>query len=559
MPIKILILSSHSGMRDILTSYLSQHNLVLDYAATINGLLIRIEENQPHIILVYAEPEAVLNSLEAYTSVFRHPYIPVVIVHHQIAPEIGIKLLDAAFSDYISLFDLTDEALTRSFRLLIQVKAKNAEIIRLKETDLLTEIKNRSCFYRMLENYLANILRCGGALALVSLDIDNFKAFNQNMGYAAGDQVLLDLRDRLLSCADSFPVFRTGDDEFAILITAATTAAAKTEADRLLTALAGVLYRGFDVAGHNNIISTSIGVTFAPGNGMNADSLTNQANQARNRAKRMHGCSFSIYEQSKDKTPSYLGLLEADIWTALKKEQFELYYQPRIDLLSGDIVGAEALIRWNHPEHGLIMPSDFIPVSEHTGQIVPLGFWAILQTGRDLKQIKNAGFSLAKVGVNLSFRQFQDDHLVQTIHRIIEAEQIDTRIFEFELTESALFSDDQHVRKCIEQLSKIGIDFSLDDFGTGYSSFSLLQKLPISSLKIDRSFVAQLPDSHDDAEIVRAIISLAHNLKIGVIAEGVENKAQLEFLIKHECDQVQGYFFSPPVPLPEFMKMLKAD
>ncbi len=546
-------------MRDILASYLSQHNLALDYVDTINGLLIRVEENIPHIILVYAEPEIVLNSLEAYTPIFRHSYIPVVIAHHQIAPEIGIKLLDASFSDYISLFDLTDEALTRSFRLLIQMKAKNAEIMLLRQTDLLTDIKNRSCFYRMLENNLANILRCGGALALVSLDIDDFKAFNQNMGYAAGDQVLLDLRDRLLSCARSSPVFRTDGDEFAILVTAPTTASVKAEVDRLLAALAGVLYLGFDVAGHNNIIGTSIGVAFAPENGVNADSLTNQANQARSRAKRMHGCSFSIYEQSKDRTPSYQGLLEADIWTALKKEQFQLYYQPRIDLLSGDIVGAEALIRWNHPEHGLIMPNDFIPVSEHTGQIIPLGFWAIWQTGRDLKQIKNAGFSLAKVGVNLSFRQFQDDHLVQTIHRIIESEEIDTRIFEFELTESALFSDDQHVQKCIEQLSKIGIDFSLDDFGTGYSSFSLLQKLPISSLKIDRSFVAQLPDSHDDTEIIRAIITLAHNLKMRVIAEGVETKAQLDFLIKNKCDQVQGYFFSPPVPLSEFMKMLKAD
>lgn len=202
------------------------------------------------------------------------------------------------------------------------------------------------------------------------------------------------------------------------------------------------------------------------------------------------------------------------------------------------------------------MPTDFIPLSEKTGQIVPMGFWAIQQAGRDLKTLEKAGCYLDKLGINLSFRQFQNDYLARTIQRIIARDNIDTQVLEFELTESSLFSNDEHVRHSIEELCKTGIEFSLDDFGTGYSSFALLQKLPVSTLKIDRSFIANLPHNNDDVEIVRAIISLAHNLSMTVIAEGVETKEQLDCLKAHQCDQVQGFYYSQPVTLPHLISMI---
>lgn len=559
MPINILILSPRSRMRDILESHLIQQNLELNFAATLHELFLRFEEARPNIILICGSVKDVLQSLDTYSPLLTQQHTPIVLADEHITEEDGNQLLSASFADFISLNDATDDTFSRSIRLLSQINKKSTELSATNDTDLLTSLKNRSCFYTHLQCELDHIRLHNEALALVSLDIDNFKAFNQRMGYAAGDQVLLDLKNRLLNCARHFPVFRTGADEFFIIITAATVDAAKKETSHLLEVMAGFLFSSFNIADQESVLGISIGVTFAPENGLNIDTLTNQANQARSRAKRTHGCSFSIYEPDKDQALPYAGLLESDIWTALKEEQFELYYQPRIDLHSGEIVGAEALMRWNHPHHGLIMPDDFIPISEQTGQIVPMGFWAIFQSGKDLKSIQEAGFNLTKLGVNLSFRQFQDDHLAQTIHRIIDKENIDTRILEFELTESALFSDDLHVQNSIEKLSQIGIDFSLDDFGTGYSSFALLQKLPISALKIDRSFVARLPESTDDAEIVRAIINLAHNLNMGVVAEGVETKPQLEFLIQNRCDQVQGFFFSPPVPLKAFMKMLKTD
>ena len=542
-----------------MASQLTPNNFELYYVDSLNELFVQTNVFQPQIIMIDSAPDDVLNCLDQYAPLLSPTSAPVVIIHENICQEAGNKLLAASFSDYLSQSDVSDGTLARSIRLLTLIHSQTSEISALQAYDLLTSLKNRTSFYQALQHQLNQIVKYDGSLALISVDIDNFKAFNQRMGVAAGDQLLLDLTDRLLKCARHVPVFRTGGDEFFLIVTAPSSDLIHAETNRLLEKMASSLFASFTVSEQENILGISIGVTFAPENGLNSDCLTNQANQARSRAKRIHGFSFSIYEPGKDRAPPYEGLLESDIWTALKQGQFELYYQPRIDLCTGKIVGAEALMRWNHPQHGLIMPDDFIPVCEQTGQIVPMGFWAIYQSGRDLALIKNAGFNLQKVGVNLSFRQFQDDHLAQTIHRIIDSEKIDTRILEFELTESALLSDDLHVQQSIGELSKIGIDFSLDDFGTGYSSFALLQKLPINALKIDRSFVSKIPGSADDTEIVRAIINLAHNLNMGVIAEGVETRSQLEFLIQNNCDQVQGFFFSPPVPLADFMKILRAD
>ncbi len=254
-------------------------------------------------------------------------------------------------------------------------------------------------------------------------------------------------------------------------------------------------------------------------------------------------------------TDQVLSGYDPELWRALQREEFELFYQPRIDLRQGEICGAEALIRWRHPEKGLLAPDTFIPRCEESGLIVPLGYWIIQEAGRALPAIHDAGMA-GRIGINLSFRQFQDTYLASTIERLLDEHNMSSQAMEFELTETALCNDEEHVRNTIEQLSRRGVEFSLDDFGTGYSSFSLLQKLPITTLKIDKSFVDGIPGNTDDEEIVRAIINLAHNLNKQVIAEGVETRAQLEFLIRHDCDQVQGFFFSRPVPLDQFLTLV---
>lgn len=553
-PIKILVLAESLPSQLALQPLLNHPDLQVNFYPELSALTSAATEIRPHIILLQQPSHQVLQHLARYQGVFELPYTPLIVIDHQIDKQQGELLLEAGFADFISLQDLTEESLLRSFRLLTQAQIKESEVAYLRESDQLTKVWNRGAFNQALGQGCSS----GEAVALLAIDVDRLREFNRRLGYCAGDAIIRELCNRLLVCTPRHPLYRIGSDEFAIVLRAENTDKVRRKADRMLEEMVGMLHQDFDILGEVDVVSTSIGV--AIGTACPPDELITQAALASEKAKQLPGCSYTFYEEKLPlNEPPAPSVLAADIWTALKLSQFELYYQPRIDLASGQIVGAEALMRWNHPERGLIMPDDFIPVSEHTGQIVPMGFWAIMQAGRDLKTLHGNGLRLEKLGINLSFRQFQNDMLAETIKRIVSLENIDTNILEFELTESSLFSDDLHVKHSVDQLCSTGIDFSLDDFGTGYSSFSLLQKLPVSTLKIDRSFVAGLPDNSGDAEIVRAIISLARNMKKRVIAEGVETEQQLAFLREHQCEQVQGFLYSKPVPLPAFMKMLRAS
>jgi EAL domain-containing protein (putative c-di-GMP-specific phosphodiesterase class I) len=275
------------------------------------------------------------------------------------------------------------------------------------------------------------------------------------------------------------------------------------------------------------------------------------------KAKSDHGNSFRFYNQEMNTKLTDNLKLEAEFRHAIRGNQLRLHYQPRIDIANNEIVGMECLVRWEHPERGLLPPAAFIDLAERTGMIVPMGYWVIDQACRDLAKIQELGFSDLNCGVNLSFRQFQDKKLTETLFRIIYNSGVHAADLEFELTESSMMHDLNHTRRCLESMSLIGMAFSLDDFGTGFSSFSTLQQLPISTLKIDKSFVQGIERSEDSRVIVNAIISLAHNLKMNVVAEGVEDEAQLSFLQYHHCDQVQGYYFGKPVPYEDFIKVLR--
>jgi len=555
-PIKILVYCPESSAKTHLTAFLKESAVHFQIVNTFSAVQRAMSQDQINLLLVYDTPDSALTDGAFLYRDFLNSAVPVVLIQPSVSYAEGQHLLEASFADYVSLTGLTQEALMRCFRLLTQAHIKETEINYLRETDWLTRVQNRTCFYNALKTHVNNQQLREGATALITVDLDNFKGLNQRMGNTAGDIIIRSLCHRLLICALNNPVYRVGGDEFAIILEINNKANITAEIQKIISALVDTLKPAFLLNGEEHMLGTSIGIAVAPNHGRNADALINHANQARMRAKRKHGCSYSMYEPKKDPKPVFDGLLESDLWAALKYEQLALYYQPRVDLQTGAVVGAEALMRWHHPEHGLIMPSDFIPLSEKTGQIVPMGFWAIQQAGRDLKTLGKAGCHLKKLGINLSFRQFQNDYLARTIQRIIARDNIDTQVLEFELTESSLFSNDEHVRHSIEELCKTGIEFSLDDFGTGYSSFALLQKLPVSTLKIDRSFIANLPHNNDDIEIVRAVISLAHNLNMTVIAEGVETKEQLDFLKTHECDQVQGYYYSQPVILPHLISMI---
>jgi diguanylate cyclase (GGDEF)-like protein len=485
--------------------------------------------------------------------------IPIIVLDDDINDLTGRKLLNQSVADYLPLRTLAADTLQRAIRYVLGSQRQHAQIDYLRHADPLTAIGNRQYFYRQLLEALARIDSHQHAVALITVDLDGFRKFNNSIGHSAGDDVVRQLSQRLQTCLQDEQLYRIGGDEFAIIMEVEQGVDLRVTSLDLVSRLMQHVSHPYQCSEREVMLPSSIGVAFAPEHSRELDSLIRQASQARLRAKQLHGCSYAIFESDKDTDPATQITLEPELWSALRQEQFVLYYQPRIDLRTGKIIGAEALMRWNHPERGLVQPDEFIPVAEKTGLIVPMGYWAIHQAGQDMLKFKEAGFRYGSIGVNLSFRQFKDDFLAKTIRRIIDKNQIDPHRLEFELTETALFSDEAHVQSCLKELSALGIDFSLDDFGTGYSSFALLQKLPISTLKIDKSFVAGVNHNKDDEEIVRAIINLAHNLQKKVIAEGVENKTQLEFLIRHDCDQVQGYFFSPPVPIEDFMRMLRGN
>ncbi|MDN5518090.1 MAG: GGDEF domain-containing phosphodiesterase, partial [Pseudomonas sp.] len=311
----------------------------------------------------------------------------------------------------------------------------------------------------------------------------------------------------------------------------------------------------FWVDGESLLIGCSLGLAHARA-GEGADPLLWHAHIAMQQAKRQQGCVFHVYDERLNRSARSQTDLEGELRRALRRDELELHYQPRLCLKSGRIVGLEALVRWQHSERGLLSPNEFVPLAEETGLIVPLGYWVISRALRDMQWLRGRGLPALHMAVNLSFRQFQDSQLLPTLSRLIEERGVDAQWLEFELTETAVMRRSDQVQQTMLALGRLGVRFSLDDFGTGFSSFVHLNSLPITLLKIDRSFVGGMGERAENRQLVRAMINLAHNLNLEVVAEGVENIEQLDMLRQFGCDQVQGYLISKAVPLAELARFL---
>lgn len=488
----------------------------------------------------------------------QYPVTPIILFDDKIdAERINESMLWRA-NDFISLSQCTDEILKRVLRYNLKVYQYRTEIDRLNLLDPLTGTMNRQQFYKELEEQLISLKKPESVnhVVLISIDLDGFRRFNNLNGYSAGDIIVKKMSKRLAKLSPGL-ISRQGNDEFILLQEIPPYKDLPEYTINLCNQIIHSLTEPYKYHDFEVILPCSIGVALAPKHSCEADTLINQATQARIKAKEKSCCSYVIFDQKDQLSKPPHMAIEPELINAIRRNEFELFYQPRVDIISGKIIGAEGLIRWRHPEKGLIYPDDFIPTAERTGLIVPIGYWVIQQAGLDIHRIKASELDIKNLSINLSFRQFQDSYLCQTIQRLINKYDIDTSILEFELTESALFNNELHVREGIEELHTLGINFSLDDFGTGYSSFSLLQKLPISSLKIDRSFVSGVTKNADDREIVKALIRLAHSLNKEIIAEGVETIEQLNFLASYGCHQAQGYLYSKPITYEEFEHMLK--
>jgi diguanylate cyclase (GGDEF)-like protein/PAS domain S-box-containing protein len=425
-----------------------------------------------------------------------------------------------------------------------------ARIEHMARHDALTDLPNRVLFREHLEQHLGRVRR-GEPLAVLCLDLDHFKAVNDSLGHPIGDALLQAAANRIRTCLrDKDTLARLGGDEFAILQVGAEQPNSSTAlAQRLIEALG----QPFDLHGQQVVIGTSIGIVLAPFDGNDPDQLLKNADMGLYRAKSDGRGTFRFFEPEMDAKMKVRRALEVDLRKALANGEFELFYQPIVDLRQNELSGFEALLRWHHPERGIVSPAEFIPLAEEIGLIIPIGEWALRKACTDAKLWPDS----IVVAVNLSPVQFKSKNLVATVLQALATSGLPPKRLEIEITETVLIQDNETTLAMLHQLRDLGVRISMDDFGTGYSSLSYLRRFPFDKIKIDRSFIRDLARRDDSRSIVRAVTGLGSSLGMVTTAEGVETEEQLRLLRAEGCTQVQGYLFSPPKPLREIAELIQ--
>ncbi len=492
-------------------------------------------------------------------------------------PALKVRALKVGAKDFINKPFDSVEVLTRIHNLLeVRLLYKDAErrLVQLAHYDPLTGLPNRKLFYELLQRSVLHAAAHDGMVSIMELDIDRFKNVNDTLGHTMGDELLRQCADRLRNClrfADT--IARLGGDEFGlILITHEKPAESGTVANKIRAALR----EPFDLGGHDVTITASIGITLFPEDSRDVDTLVRNCDTAMYRAKESGRDTYRFYTAQMNALAIEKLDMESALRKALARQEFVIHYQPKVWLDSGKMSGMEALLRWNRPDHGIVPPGNFIPILEETGMIVQVGAWVIHTVCRQIADWRSSGAGTLCVAVNLSGRQFLRENInadatgsmrtLGTHSHLLEFEietanalrehQIDPSSLEFEITESLLMSHAESSVAILERLKGLGIHVSIDDFGTGFSSLAYLKRFPIDAIKIDRAFIRDVTVNADDAAITLAIIGIAHNLRLKVIAEGVETYQQFEFLRANHCDQIQGYFLCKPLPGIEISALL---
>jgi diguanylate cyclase (GGDEF)-like protein/PAS domain S-box-containing protein len=465
------------------------------------------------------------------------------------------------FPEWLSISEVKDDtgAVTNYVGVFTDItmrKESEQRLHFLANHDALTKLPNRILLQERIEHALRLAQRNRSQLAVLFIDLDRFKVINDTLGHHVGDVLLLEVSGRLLGCLrESDTIARQGGDEFVVLLEEF------GEDVQYLAAVArkimASLIQPFTLMGQEIFISASIGISVYPQDGQDMSSLLKNADIAMYRAKEQGKNTFQFYA-SEANVHSFERLsMENSLRKALERKEFVLYYQPKIDLESDAIVGAEALVRWNHPDLGMVPPDQFIPLAEETGVIVPIGEWVLREACFQNRAWQKAGLPSITVAVNLSAGQFRDESLRSIIASALVESGLPPSCLELEITESMIMHNPERAAAILHSFRDMGMHTSIDDFGTGYSSLGYLKRFPVNTLKVDRSFVRDVPGDADDVAITKAIIALAHSLNLKVVAEGVETKTQLDFLRSQRCDQIQGYIYSAPVTAEEFAKLLK--
>ncbi|MEO5356569.1 MAG: EAL domain-containing protein [Nitrospirae bacterium YQR-1] len=436
-------------------------------------------------------------------------------------------------------------------------KKMEEHLRQLAHHDVLTGLPNRTLFEDRINQSILQAKRNDYMFAVMFLDLDRFKLVNDTLGHNVGDLLLKEVSWRLEDCVrKSDTVARMGGDEFQILVSKIVK---PSDLITIAQKIIKTINEPYVLGQHTCQVGVSIGISIFPNDGDTLEALSKCADVAMYQAKEHGKNDYRFYEPSMDKAITERVTLEKALITALESEQFLLHYQPQIDMATGRIGGCEALIRWQHPETGLVSPAKFIPIAEETRLIVPIGKWVIATACRQGRKWLDAGFSPIRISVNLSAQHFRQKELLKTITDVLDETRVSPEQLELEITESGLMSNVEESIKVMHQIRDMGINISVDDFGTGYSSLVYLKRFPLQTLKIDQSFIRNCPYDASDAVITSSIISMAHSLNIKVIAEGVENIQQLELLRTFECDEIQGFLFSKPVTAHEFTELLEDE
>jgi len=518
------------------------------------GLELLSTEKIDVLLLDLSLPDS--HGLETFAKAYAHaPKVPIIVLTGNDDHALALLAVKAGAQDFLFKGKLDRELLIRSMQYSIERKRYQEQLEHQANYDVLTGLPNRNLLQDRLKRAVF-AQRNARPIAVVFIDLDHFKFINDSLGHTQGDKLLAIIAERLASIVrEGDTVARLGGDEFVLVLND------QNKEDVIFRAMQRVLNKVSEpmtIDGQELYITCSAGVSLYPADAPDVETLLKNADVAMYRAKEHGRNNFQFYTPEMNDLANERLALEHSLRRALERNELLLHYQPKVNLETGMIVGAEALLRWQHPEWGLIAPERFIPIAEETGLIVQIGAWVIRTACNQARLWQDAGLPPVVMSVNLSARQFRQESFVKVVTQILHETGLKPEQLEMELTESMLMHNANAAISILAGLKSIGVRLSLDDFGTGYSSLSYLSRLPIDTLKIDRSFVQHIGDQDecDNGILAQAIISLGHSLNLTVIAEGVETGEQLQFLKAHQCDEVQGFYFCKPTVAGEFAKML---
>ncbi|MCG3202833.1 MAG: Chemotaxis response regulator protein-glutamate methylesterase [Gammaproteobacteria bacterium] len=484
-------------------------------------------------------------------------YIPVVVLSAVDEDQAILDTVESGAQEYIVKGQTDGHVIARTIRQAIKRKQAELKLRRLAHYDSLTGLANRSQFRRRLEQALERGARRRSSVALMMIDLDRFKAVNDTLGHQAGDRMLVMVAKRLRSCLrECDKVARLGGDEFTVTLEEVQS---PDQAAAIAQKIVEAISRPFLVGGQEFYVTPSIGITLHPLDGDNADALIRNADTAMYRVKAGGRNGFKFFTPAMNELTGERLRMQAALRQAIDRNELVLHYQPKVSLHSGRLRGVEALLRWQRAGGRLLAPAEFIPLAEDTGLILPIGEWVLKAALGQIRRWSGLGLPGTRVSVNISPRQFRQCDLAAVVASALSQTELAGGHLEVEITEGVLMDDTEASVATLKRLKDLGVGIAIDDFGTGYSSLHYLKRFPIDTLKIDHSFVSDIPHDHDDATITQAIIGLARNLRLNVIAEGVETKEQLAFLRANHCDAGQGYLFSAPLDTAQMTGYLRRE